>query len=44
MIFDKPGLSDLLPELNLFLWQIVGHALPKNFALSIGGNGLKVTF
>ena len=42
MIFNNFGLSDLSPELDIFLSHIVGHALPKNFALSTGGNSLKV--
>ena len=35
-------MSDLSLELDLFLWQNVGCALPKSFNLSIGGNSLKV--
>ena len=35
-------LSDISPELELFLWQIVGFALPKSFDLFIGGDDLKV--
>ena len=34
MIFNNLELSDLSLELELFLWQIVGRALPKNFDLS----------
>ena len=44
MIFINVELSDLLPELELFLWQIVGHASLKNFSLFTGGNYLKVAF
>ena len=42
MIFDNLGLSDLSLELYIFLWQIVGCALPKNFALYTGENDLKI--
>ena len=42
MIFDNHGLSDLLPELKIVPGQIVVCTLPKTFALSIGGNDLKV--
>ena len=42
MIFNNLRLSDPSLELELFLWQIVGRALPKNFVLSIGRNDLKV--
>ena len=42
MIFDNLGLVDLSPELDLFLWKIACRTLPKNFALSIDGNELKV--
>ena len=42
MIFDNPRFSDISPELDLFCWQIVGCALPKNFALSTGEDYLKV--
>ena len=42
MIFNNLRLHDPLLELELFLWQIVGLVLPNNFALSIGGNDLKV--
>ena len=42
MIFENHGLSDLSPELKNFLGQIVVRTLPKTFALSIGGNSLKV--
>ena len=41
MIFNNLRLSDPSPELELFLWHIVGHALPKNFVFSIGGKVLK---
>ena len=42
MIFNNLELSDLSPEHELFLWQIVGHASPKAFVLFTSGNGLKV--
>ena len=42
MIFDNLRASDLSSELDLFLWQIVGCALPKNFALYTDENDLKV--
>ena len=42
MIFNNLELSDLSLELDIFLWQIIGRALPNNFALSTGGNNLKV--
>ena len=42
MIFNNLELSDLSPELEIFLWQIVGHALAKSFNLSTGENGLKI--
>ena len=43
MIFNNLGFVDLSPELDFFfLWQIAGRILSKNFALSIGGNDLKV--
>ena len=42
MIFNNLGLSNLSLQLDLFLWQIVGRALPKNFALYTGVNELKV--
>ena len=42
MIFNNLKLSDLSPELELFLWHIVGYALPKSFDLSTSENGLKV--
>ena len=44
MIFNNLGLSYLSLEIDLFLWQIVDCALPKNFDLSTSGNDLKVTF
>ena len=44
MIFDNLELSDLSPELDIFLWKIVGRALPNNFDLSTGRNELEVTF
>ena len=44
MIFDNPGLSDLSPKLELFLWNIIGYTLPKNFDLCTDGNDLKVAF
>ena len=44
MIFDNLGLSDLSPELGLFLWQIVGRALPKNFAFSTNENDLNTRY
>ena len=44
MIFNKLVLSYLSPEIEFFLWQIVGYALPKNFDLSAKGNDLKVAF
>ena len=34
MIFNNLGLSDLSLELELFLWQIVFCALPKDFLLT----------
>ena len=43
MIFDNPGLVDLSPELDIFLWKIARRALPKNFALSTDGNDLKLS-
>ena len=43
-IFNNLGLSDLSTELDLFLWKIIGCALPKNFDLSTSGNELEVTF
>ena len=43
MIFNNLGLVDFSPELDLFLWQIVGRTLPNNFGLSTGGNELKVS-
>ena len=43
MIFNNLGLSDLSSELELFLWQILGHTLLNNFDLSTDGTGLKVT-
>ena len=42
MIFENLELSDLSPELDIFLWQIVDRALAKNFDLSIDRNYLKV--
>ena len=42
MIFNNLGLNDL--KIDLFLCQIVGRALLKNFDLSTNGNDLKVTF
>ena len=42
MIFDNLGLSNLSTELYLFLWQIVGLALPKTFTLYTDRNDLKV--
>ena len=42
MIFNNLRMSDPSPKLEFFSWQIVGRALPKNFALSINGNNLKV--
>ena len=41
MIFNNLELSDLSLEHELFLWQIVGHALPKTFVLFTSGSGLK---
>ena len=43
MIFNNLGLSDLSPELELFLWHILGHTLLNSFDLSTEGTGLKVT-
>ena len=43
MIFNNFGLSDLSPELELFLWQIIGRTLLNSFDLSTEGTGLKVT-
>ena len=42
MIFKNLGLVDLSPKLDFFLWQTASCTLPKNFALSIGENDLKV--
>ena len=43
MIFNNLGLSDLSPELELFLWQILGCTLVNSFDLSTEGTALKVT-
>ena len=43
MIFNNLGLSDLSPELELFLWHIVGCTLLNSFDLSSDRTGLKVT-
>ena len=43
MIFNNLGLSDLSPELELFLWEILGRTLLNSFDLSTDGTGLKVT-
>ena len=43
MIFNIE-FRDLSPELDLFLWQIVSRASPKNFALCTNENDLKVAF
>ena len=44
MIFNNLGLSYLSPEIEFFLWQIVGCTLPNNFDLSIRENDIKVAF
>ena len=43
MIFNNLGLSDLSPELELFLWEILGCTLLNSFNLSTDITGLKVT-
>ena len=43
MIFNIFGLSNLSPELKLFLWQTIGCTLLNSFYLSIEGTSLKVT-
>ena len=42
MIFHNLRLHDSSPKLELFLWQIIGRAFPKNFASSTNRNDLKV--
>ena len=42
MNFKNLELNDLRNE--LFLWQIIGWALPKKFILSTDENDLKVVF
>ena len=41
MIFNNNRLSYHSPEIEFFLWQIIGWELPNNFDLSIGENNLK---
>ena len=42
MILNNLGLDDL--KIELFLWWIISHALPKKFILSTDRNDLKVAF